>query len=207
MTHLSPDGSHDDWSLWLRTKLFEQRVVFLRGDLTDELAGQVAAELMTLDASGDEPIQLHVDSGGGTLEAAFTVMDTIDLLGVTVEATCVGRAHGPAVGIVAVATRRYAAPHAGFRLTEPTTSVQGTAANLELWAKHYHDQHARFLQRLVEATRQPIEHVEADVLAGRYLDAEAALRYGLVDDIRRPPGAIRALPTNRPQLGFQPPGR
>ena len=70
----------------------------VRGDLNEALAGQVALELMSLDASGDEHVTLYVDSGGGNLEAAFTVIDVIDLLGVPVHATCLGRAEGPAVG-------------------------------------------------------------------------------------------------------------
>ena len=81
----------------LRARLFEQRIVSLRGTLDDEVAGLVCAELMTLDASGDSAITLFVDSGEATLSAAFSVMDTIDLLGVPVHATCMGRA-GPAVG-------------------------------------------------------------------------------------------------------------
>ena len=68
----------------LRAQLFERRIVFLRGALDDALAGDVAAQLMTLDASGDDPVQLHVDSPGGPLEPAFVLIDTIGLLGVPV---------------------------------------------------------------------------------------------------------------------------
>ena len=71
---------------------------------------------MTLDATGDDPIQLHIDSPGGTLEAAMCLIDVIDLLGVELTATCIGQAAGPALGPLVVAHHRRATPHARFRL-------------------------------------------------------------------------------------------
>ncbi len=188
--------------------LFERRIVSLRGALDDGLAGQVAAELMMLDASGDGSVTLYVDSGEGSLDAAFTVMDTIDLLGVPVQAICVGRAFGPAVGVVAVAHRRRASRHARFYLSAPRTSIQGTAAELQRWVGHQEAQLDAFAARLAAATGRPAEHVEADLATGRYLSAEEALQYGLVDEIWTQEGAgRRGLPPEKPPLGFRPGAR
>src|SRR3954452_19253684 len=160
---------------------------------------------MTLDASGDEAVTLHIDCAGGTLDAAFTLMDTIDLLGVPVHTVCVGRADGPAVGVVAVGRRRSASPHSRFRLCQPQASVQGTARDLERWARHHEDQIARFASRLAEATRQPAERIEADLDVGRYLDADEAVQYRLVDEVMRPNRAdIRQFPAPPSPFGFQP---
>ena len=71
---------------------------------------------------------------GGTLEAAFTLIDVIDLLGVPVHATCIGRAEGAALGVLAVATRRLAIPHARLRLCEPTNAFAGRADDVASWA-------------------------------------------------------------------------
>jgi ATP-dependent Clp protease protease subunit len=189
--------------------LFDRRIVTLRGVLDDQLAGRVAAELMMLDASGDGAVELFVDSGEGTLEAAFTVMDTIDLLGVPVCATCLGRADGPAVGVVAVAHRRRASTHARFHLRAPRTTVRGTATELERWVRHHQGQLELFVTRMAEATGRPAEHLEADLDAGRYLTAEEALRYGLIDEIWSqarggPPGPP---PSGSSPFGFRPTGR
>src|SRR5262245_9396583 len=100
------------WPDYLRARLFDGRVVRVSGDLDDRLATRVAAELMTLDASGDEAVRVLLDSGGGTLEAAMMLVDVIDLLGVPVHTTCVGRADGAAVGVLAVSHRRAIAAHA-----------------------------------------------------------------------------------------------
>ena len=96
---------------WMRAQLWERRTIALTGALDDALASTVAAGLMALDADGDDAVFLHVDCGGGSLEAAFTVIDTIDLLGVPVRARCVGRADGVGAGIVAVAHHRLSLIH------------------------------------------------------------------------------------------------
>ena len=103
--------------------------------------------------------------------AAFIVMDVIDLLGVPVHATCLGRAEGPAVGVMAVSDHRSAAPHARFRLCEPQSSAQGRASDMQRFAEQQRLQLDRFIARVAEATGRPNEHVEADINAGRYLHA------------------------------------
>jgi len=188
----------EEWPGWVRGRLFERRMVFVTGVLDDESATRAAAELMTLDGAGDEPVSLQVDCGGGTLEAALALMDVIDLLGVSVDVTCAGRAEGPAVGVVAVGGRRVAAPHARFRLIEPQSSFQGRASQLTGWIEHHRRQLDGFYERLSLATGRPASDIAADSRAGRYLDARQALEAGLVDEI-----AVRGAELYRwPPRGF-----
>jgi ATP-dependent Clp protease protease subunit len=126
----------------------------------------------------------------------------MDLLGVPVHLTCLGRAQGAAVGIVAAGARRSAAPHAQFHLSEPDVSVSGTASQLAVWAEHHRAQLGRFVQRLAEATGRPAEHLEADLSIGRWLDAEEALHYGLVDSIWGPVGTSGRVPPPGPPRPF-----
>ena len=201
----APTGGPTEWQLRLRETMLAKRIVSVRGDMNEALAGQVALELMSLDASGDEHVTLYVDSGGGNLEAAFTVIDVIDLLGVPVHATCLGRAEGPAAAVVAVADRRFAAPHARFRLCEPVSEAHGSASDMRRFADQQRLQLERFVARLADATGRPAEHVEADVCNGRFLDATEALGYGLVDEIWTPTRNREDSDRDRGPLGFQPP--
>lgn len=185
-----------------RDRLFDRRVVFLWGYLDDALASHLAAELMTLDATGDDPVQLHIDSPGGTLEAALCLIDVIDLLGVELTATCVGQAAGPAIGPLAVAHHRRATPHARFRLCEPVFELSGPARDLEAWAAHNRAQLRQFSQRLAASLGSPPEALERDLAAGRFLDATQALEYGLIDEICGSLGRVYPLPG--PRLGFTP---
>jgi ATP-dependent Clp protease, protease subunit len=187
----------------LSARLFEQRRVVVSGVLDDRVASDTATALMALDASGDGPITLRLDCAATALEPAFVLIDTIDLLGVTVEATCVGRLEGPAVGVLAVAHHRTMTPHARIHLCEPATHFSGSATDVERWAAHHEERLLRFVARLAEATGQPVEHVEADLRCRRYLSAEDALAYGLIDEIQRP-GANLTAPEPRRPFGFGP---
>ncbi len=164
---------------WSGAHLLDRRIVMVGGPLDDQTVGRVAAELMMLDATGDDAVAMLVDSPGGSLDAGFALMDTIGALGVPVHATCVGRAEGAAVGVFASACRRWAAPHSRFRLCEPVTEVSGPASALAAHAAHHQRRLERFAATLAAATGQPAEHVEADLAAGRWLDAGAAVAYGL----------------------------
>lgn len=185
--------------------LLERRIVLACGSLDDAAANRVAAELMTLDATGDEPIDLRVDCAGGSLEAALALADTIDLLGVPVRATCVARAEGPAALMVAVAPLRFALAHARFCLAAPDAAFTGPVGAITRWLDEQRVLRHDLVARLAAATGRAFEHVEADVEAGRRLGAEEARRYGLVDVIGRPGPRLRARGV-QPRFGFVPPG-
>ncbi len=191
-----------DWADMVRARMFDRRVVFVSGTLDETAAGQAAMELMTLDASGDDPIHLQLDSPDGSLEAALSLMDIIDLAGVPVRGTCVGLVGGPAVGVLAVCTHRMATPHGRLRLAEPAGSFAGSAADLQRWAAHHRDRWQLFCRRLATAVGRPADRVAQDLEAGRFLSADDAVEYGLIDEVCRPDADVYRLP-GRP-MGFQP---
>ena len=184
----------------LSARLFERRTVVVRGVLDDVAASDAAAALMTLDASADEPVTLHLDCTATDVGPAFVLVDTIDLMGVPVHGVCIGRLEGPAVAVLAVTHRRFIARHARVRLAEPSASFAGHAADLERFLADHHRQVERFARRLAEATGRPMEHVEADLQRNRFLDAEEAIAYGLADEVLGPEPLGGRAP-----FGFQPP--
>ena len=202
-----PQGPERPWTAdggdprsWMRRKLFDLRIVLLSGPLDDEVGHAAGAELMTLDALGDGPVHLQIDSAGGTLPAALAVMDVIDVLGVPVRASCVGQAMGPAVGVLAVCAHRLMSAHARLRLVEPSVEVRGNARQLEQLASAHIDLWAAFCGRLSEATGQPVERVRDEADRGRFFTAPEAIEFGLADEVAAPDARMYRLP-GRP-IGF-----
>jgi ATP-dependent Clp protease protease subunit len=169
---------------WLAERLFDRRIVMLSGPLTAGAASQAAAALLTLDALGTEPVQLHLSAPDGDLNAAFAVVDAVDAMRAPLHATVTGEAGGAAVAVLAAATRRLAYRHARIRLAEPrAATVAGTADEVAAAAGRYLRELEELAVRLADVTGQPRSRVEDDLSAGRVLSATEAREYGLVDEI------------------------
>ena len=186
-------------------RLLAQRVVLLRGPLDDFSVTRVSAELMTLDAEGDEAVTLRVDCGEAALAPALTLMDVIELMGVPVRALCLGQVGGGAVGVVAVCSHRAALPSTRFSLTEPVTHLQAHVRDVAQWAELRAGERSRYCDRIGAAAGRDPATVERDLERGRFLGAEEALGYGILDEVARPDAPVRQLPgTGPPPMGFRP---
>jgi ATP-dependent Clp protease protease subunit len=133
-------------------------------------------------------------------------MDVVELMGVPVHALCLGQAGAGAVGVVAVCARRVAMPSTRFALCEPRTE-QSTVhvRNVAQWSELRTDERERFCARVAAAAGRSVDHVRDDVVAGRFLDAPAAVAYGIVDEVSRPDAEISRLPGAGPSpMGFRP---
>jgi ATP-dependent Clp protease protease subunit len=169
---------------WLEERLFDQRIVLLRGQLTAQDATGVAAALLTLDAAGPEPVQLHIASPGGELAAAHAIIDVIDAMSAPVHAVITSEAGGAVLAVLAAAEQRSAYKHARFKLAEPhAAGVTGTANEVAAAAGQHLRELEEIVLRLVEVTGQTRSRVEDDLSAGRVLSAQEALEYGLIDTI------------------------
>lgn len=169
---------------WLEERLFDQRIVMIRGPLTGETSTGVAAALLTLDAAGPSPVQLHVASSGGDLAAALAVIDVIDAMVAPVHAVVTSEAGGAVIAVLAAAEKRSAYRHARFRLTEPRAAgVNGTADEVAAAAGQHLRELEEVILRLVAVTGQARSKIEDDLSAGRNLSADEALGYGLIGEV------------------------
>lgn len=183
----TPAPGGERMSSWLDERLFERRIVMVRGRLTGVAASQVAAALLTLDALGDEPVQVHLSAPDGDLAAAFAVVDAMEAVRAPVEVVVTSEAGGAAVVILAAAHRRLAFRHARIRLAEPrVATLAGTADEVTAAAGQYLRELEEMSIRLADVTGQPRSRIEDDLSAGRILTAEEARDYGLVDEIVGP---------------------
>ncbi len=169
----------------LGSTLLRRRIVLVTRPLTEETAALVAAQIMTLDAEDDGPIQLHITSPDGDLGAALMLADTVYLAAAPVTAFCRGILGGPALAPFAAAERRLASAHATFRLSEPRTSLCGRVDEIAAHAAAIRQQLTHLHVGLAEATGQPSDKIAADMEQGRVLTAHQARDYGLVHEIAR----------------------
>src|SRR5262245_49586108 len=169
---------------WLQEQLFARRIVLVAGRLDDDRAAQAAAALVVLDAREDRPIELHLDSPDGALGAAFVLIDAIDALRSPLHVLCRGRAGGPGTGVLAAADHRAATPHARFHLCQPTARFDGVPEAIAAQNRLQQELLWKLYGRLARRTGRPAEEIAEDMRCGRYLNAQEALDYGLVDEIR-----------------------
>ncbi len=166
---------------WLAERLLDRRMVTVTGKLDLDTANRAAASLALLDASGDDPVELRLCGVDADLDTALTLLDTIDLMGVEVHATCLGELTGAAVAILAVADHRTAGPHATLQLREPRTHRSGHTHDVTAHAEDHRRRLRLVQERIAAACHRSAEAVAADMRAGRILTAEEARGYGLVD--------------------------
>ncbi len=205
MSEQGPVPGPEPLSESLARRLLAQRVVLLHGPLDDPSVTRVSAELMTLDAEGDDPVSLRVDCGEAGLATALTLMDVIELMGVPVRALCLGQVAAGAIGVVAVCAHRAAMPSTRFSLSEPTTTMEAHVRNVAQWAELRAGDQRRFCERVAAAVGKPAATVEEDLGRGRFLSAAEAVEYGILDEVCRPDAPIRQLPDSEPPpMGFRP---
>ena len=176
------------------TALLGHRAVFVRGRLDRAAGNSAAAQLLMLaQADAQRPIELYVDSADGELTAALGVYDVMRSLSAPVSTTCLGRAAGPSVVVVAggAAGQRFALPSARFSLRLPAASLDQAlpAEQLQVHAREARRLHARLAEVLSQDTGRSIEQVAHDLDHGEWMSAAEAQAYGLVDAVvqRRPP--------------------
>ncbi|MEV6599552.1 ATP-dependent Clp protease proteolytic subunit [Actinoplanes sp. NPDC051346] len=180
----APGGAAPGIPGWLEERLFDQRIVMIRGPLTGQAATGIAAALLTLDAAGPEPVHLHMASGGGELNAAHAIIDVIDAMTAPVHAVVTSEAGGAVLAVLAAAQRRSAYRHARFKLAEPRAAgVTGTADEVAAAAGQHLRELEEVILRLVDTTGQTRSRVEDDLSAGRILSAEEAREYGLIEEV------------------------
>ncbi len=167
-------------------RLLAQRIVLAHGRLDGEAATRLCAQLLTLDAEGDDPIRLELQSLASELPAALTVMDTLDVVGVPLRGFASGQLGGAALGVLACCTERRGYPSALFALAEPRAEFGGTVTELSAQEQQLETMTDTLLTRLAEVTGREVDQIRADARAGRVLTAEQAVSYGLLHGLVTP---------------------
>jgi ATP-dependent Clp protease, protease subunit len=168
-------------------KLFEERIVFVGAPIDDTLANDVIAQLVALEGMDpDRTISLYINSPGGSLTAMTAIYDTMQFVKPDIETTCVGQAASAAATLLAAGARgkRAALPHARILIHQPhTEGGYGQTSDLEIQAKEIIRQREELEEILAHHSGRTVDQVRSDIERDRFLTAQEAREYGLIDEI------------------------
>jgi ATP-dependent Clp protease protease subunit len=183
-----PAGSHYQQyrQMSLDDLLLENRIVFLIGEISYARAAEVIMKMLYLDnQKRNNEISLYVNSPGGSVDDTMAVYDTMQFVSSPISTFCIGRAQSGAAVILAAGTKgkRYALPHAKIMLHQPWGGVYGQASDIKIQAEEILKAKQMISQLLAKHTGQPVEKIIAETERDRYMTAEEAKQYGLIDEV------------------------
>ena len=168
------------------SRLLKDRIIMLSGQVTDDLANTIIAQLLFLDAQDSEKdIYLYINSPGGSVTAGLAIFDTMNFVKADVQTIVMGMAASMGSFLLAAGAKgnRFALPNAEVMIHQPLGGAQGQATEIEIAARHILKTRDRLNKILAERTGQPIEVIEKDTDRDNFMSAEEAKAYGLVDEV------------------------
>ena len=179
----SPRGER---SYDLYSRMLEDRIVFLTGEINDAVANTIVAQLIYLE--GKDPgkeISLYINSPGGSVTAGLAIYDTMNYIKCDVSTICIGLAASMGAFLLSSGTKgkRYALPNSEIMIHQPLGGARGQASDIAIQAEQILKIKKKLNKLLAKNTGQPVEKVENDTDRDNYLSSEEALKYGLIDKI------------------------
>lgn len=179
-------SSRGERSYDIYSRLLKERIIFLSGEINNEMADLIVAQLLFLEAEDpDKDIQIYINSPGGSVSAGFAIYDTMQYIKPDVSTICVGLAASMGAFLLASGTKgkRYALPNADIMIHQPLGGTQGQAEDIRIQAEKILEIRKRINKILSEKTGQDIEIINKDTDRDYYLNAEEAVKYGLIDKV------------------------
>ena len=167
------------------SRLLKNRIILLSGEIDDNLANVVIAELLYLDSLGEEDIQLYINSPGGSITAGMAIYDTMNYIKSDVSTTCVGIAASMGAFLLSCGKKgkRYCLPNSEVMIHQPLGGVQGQATEIDIVAKRIINLRNKLNKILAGNTKKTLKQIEKDTDRDYYMSAEEALAYGIIDKI------------------------
>jgi ATP-dependent Clp protease protease subunit len=168
------------------SRLLKDRIIFMGEQVQDSMANTVIAQMLFLESEDpDKDINLYINSPGGSVTAGLAIYDTMQYIRPAIATICMGQATSMGALLLAAGAKgkRYALPHARVMIHQPLGGVQGQATDIDIQAKEIMKIKELIHNILVKHTGQTLEKIRQDTERDYFMDAEEALRYGIVDRI------------------------
>jgi ATP-dependent Clp protease protease subunit len=168
------------------SRLLKDRIIFLGTQVNDEVANSIVAQMLFLQS--DDPkadIHLYVNSPGGSVSAGLAIYDTMQFITCDVATYCIGQAAsmGAVLLTAGAAGKRFALPNARIMIHQPLAGMQGTAEEIAIHAKEFKRIKQRMNEILLKHTGHPLDKIEKDTDRDRFMSADEAAEYRLVDKV------------------------
>ena len=168
------------------SRLLKERIVFLGGPITDDVANTVIAQLLFLDSQDTKKdINLYINSPGGSVTAALAIYDTMNHIKSDVATICVGLAASAGAVLLAAGQKgkRFALPNSEIMIHQVIGAAEGQATEIEIEARHILRVKEKINKIFAKHTGQPFSQIEKDTDRNFFMDAEEAKKYGVIDEI------------------------
>ncbi len=168
------------------SRLLEDRIVFITGEINDATANTIVAQLIYLEGKNpDKDISLYINSPGGSVSAGMAIYDTIKYIKCDVSTICIGLAASMAAILLSSGTKgkRFCLPNSEVMIHQPLGGVQGQATDIEITSKHIIGIKKKINKILQQNSGQSLDKIENDVERDYYMSADEAQKYGLVDKV------------------------
>ena len=171
------------------SRLLKDRVVFLRGEVNEQLANSIVAQLLFLEMEDpDAEISMYINSPGGSVTDGMAIYDTMRYIRPKIRTVCLGMAASMGAFLLMAGEpgMRYALPNAEVMIHQPSGGASGQATDVQLHAQWLLRTKTKMNQLMSEMTGQPLEKIERDVERDYFMTAQEALEYGIIDKIFDP---------------------
>ena len=178
-------GNHER-SYDIYSRLLEDRIIFLSGEINDQMANTIVAQLIYLEGKNpDKDIFMYINSPGGSVSAGLAIYDTMNYIKCDVSTICIGMAASMAAVILSSGAKgkRICLPHSEVMIHQPLGGTQGQASDILLHAKHIEKTRETLNKILADNTGKDVATITKDTDRDNFLDAKSAVKYGLVDKI------------------------
>ena len=178
--------SRGERSYDIYSRLLDDRIIFLSGEINDAVANTVVAQLIFLEAKDpSKDICLYINSPGGSVSAGLAIYDTMNYIKCDVSTICIGMAASMGAFLLSSGAKgkRYALPNSEIMIHQPLGGAQGQASDIAIAANHILKTKKKLNNILAINTGRPIEEIERDTDRDNYLSAEEAKNYGLIDTV------------------------
>jgi ATP-dependent Clp protease, protease subunit len=168
------------------SRMLKERVIFLVGQVEDHMANLIVAQLLFLESENpDKDIHLYINSPGGVVTAGLSIYDTMQFIKPDVSTMCMGQAASMGALLLAGGSKgkRYALPHSRMMIHQPSGGVQGQASDIHIQAQEILSLRDRLNKIMSHHTGQTIDVIARDTDRDNFMSAEAAVQYGLIDQV------------------------